>query len=147
MDIFLESYSLPAALESGSPMMNNNPDTTPSPINPRSARLAALAILALCALVAFGQGIEGGPRADPISTAWAVGLGLTSIVLRRRAQDAEKAERTTDILGCAAMAAAAGLGLLGAWEALRHGAGQTGLLFVTAGVLFSIRPLQRPAKS
>lgn len=127
--------------------MNNSSATTPSPINPRSARLAALAILAASALIAFRQGIEARPEIDPTATALAVGLGLTSIVLRRMAQNQKNSERTTDILGCAALAAAAGLGLLGAWAALRHDAGQTGLLFVTAGVLFSIRPVQRPTKT
>lgn len=127
-------------------MMNNSSTTTSSRINPRSARLAALAILAVSALIAFGQGIETSPESNPTATALAVGLGLTSIVLRRMAQSQENSERTADILGYAALVAAAGLGILGAWAALRHGAGQTGLLFVTAGVLFSIRPLQRPAK-
>ena len=146
MDIFLESSSLPRRPKERESKMNNSSATTSSPINPRNARLATLAILAVSALIALGQGIETSPESDPAATAWAVGLGVTSIVLRRMAQNQETSERTADILGCAALAAAAGLGILGAWVALRDGAGQTGLLFATAGVLFSIRPLKRPAK-
>ncbi|MEE3327751.1 MAG: hypothetical protein VX252_10480 [Myxococcota bacterium] len=128
-------------------MTNDNPESEAGNLDLRKVRQATLAVLAICALITFAQGIETQPGTDPLATSLAVGLGLASILLRRLASGQSTSRRTAELLGCACLGAAAGLGILGVWTALSHGAGQTGLLFVTAGVLFSIRPLQPVAQA
>lgn len=123
-------------------MTDESAETQPGTIDLRSARRITLAALAACGLITFSQGVETRPETDPVATALAIALGLLCIVLRRLAQGRKTERRSADLLACACLGAAVGLGLLGVWTALRHNAGQTGLLFVTAGVLFAIRPLR-----
>jgi hypothetical protein len=123
-------------------MTQETPETEPGPVDLRKARQLTLAVLVICALITFTQGLETRPETDPVATSIAIGLGIASILLRRIALGQSTPRRTTELLGLACLGAAAGLGALGVWTALSHGAGQTGLLFVTAGILFSIRPLQ-----
>lgn len=123
-------------------MTDQSTEATPGTIDLRNARRITLAVLLACGLVAFGEGIETRPETDPFATAVAIGLAILCIVLRRLAQGRNTPRRSADLLACACLAAAAGLGILGVSTALRQDAGQTGLLYVTAGVLFAIRPLR-----
>lgn len=107
-------------------------------------RLVALLLLAVSGLFVASQGLEADPGPDRLIASCAVGLAAAAIVLRRAAQAPSVRERSATLFGLAALGATVGLGLLGAWTAGHHGAGQTGLLFVLAGVIFAIRPLKRP---
>jgi len=107
-------------------------------------RLVALLLLALSGLFAAAQGLETDPGPDRLTASCAVGLAVAAILLRRAAQTPSVGERSAALFGLAALGAPVALGLLGAWTAWYHAAGQTGLLFVLAGVIFAIRPLRRP---
>lgn len=110
-------------------------------------RRFALVILTLLGLFSASRGLEADPGPDRLMAAGAVTLAAAAVVLRRIAQAPSIKDPSAEIFGRAALGASVGLGLLGAWAAWRHGAGQTGLLFVLAGVLFAIRPLRRPSAS
>ena len=79
------------------------------------------------------------PPPDPYGTSAAIALALVSIVLRRFASSSAVRPSTAISLALGALFAAAGLGLLGAYEALQSESSETGLLFVLAGFIFALR--------
>ena len=134
--------SFPGRPSSSKNMTHSTPEAETGSLDLRKERRITLAVLALCALITLTQGIETRPETDPLATSLAIALGLATIFLRRLALARNTTRDTAERLGSACLAASAGLGILGVWTAISHEAGQTGLLFVLAGVLFSIRPLQ-----
>lgn len=127
--------------------MPEKPSAQVQSINPKRIRQMGLALLAASALYIASQGLQTDTGPDRPITLLAGALGVASVLLRRLSQRPGLSNPTFIKLAAAALVSAAALGPLGAWTANHSDAGQTGLLFVVAGVLFSIRPFHRSASS
>jgi hypothetical protein len=111
----------------------------------RRLHRSAIASLALCA-VGIGIVILAGPRPEPEGEAgrwysWiAFALAAVAIVTRRSVGGRARSLRAYVYGALASMVAAAGLGLLGMFVALRESETTIGLLYVLAGALLVLRP-------
>lgn len=110
----------------------------------RRVHRSVLATLAACALVAaFG----GAPPSDdasrppsPVFSYAALGLAAFAVLARRIGPAGPARPRSYVFRTLASLVAAAGLGVVGAALAVSEGERQTGLLYVLAGAILSIRP-------
>lgn len=103
-------------------------------------RLATWGLLALCAVLAVLQerrSVEPPPGGFTPATALALALGVGSMIARRAAQSAPDV-RSQTLRQVAALAFAAGLGLVGAWTGTP--------VFALVGVLFCIQPRSAPLR-
>ncbi len=124
-------------------MNSRNPDPTAYERATLASHRAVLTLLAACALVsALWDGVDPEPAPDAVFTSLAVGLALGTVLFRRAGTSPAASPQTRSILILSSYALAAGLGLLGAFIAITHGARQTGIVFALAGALFCLR---RPA--
>jgi len=110
-------------------------------------RRANLALLAALSLFVIWQGTKPDPGPDPGTAFFAILLGGSTIVMRRVSHLPTVSEKSALVCVRSALLTSLALGLLGAWSSSYDQAGQTGLLFVTAGALFIIRPFRRPGTS
>lgn len=117
-----------------------NVDSTVLERATRASHRAVLTLVAACALVsALWDGVDPEPAPDPFFTSLAVGLAVGTVLLRRAGTSPAVSDQTSSMFVICSHALAAGLGLLGAFIAIAHGARQTGIVFALAGGLFCLR--------
>lgn len=123
------------------------PDPQPLEAALRHTHRSVLGLLATCAVVIVLHGFSGEePPPDRLLTTVGVGIGLTTVVLRRLGGSPVVGLRASFFLLLGALLLAASLGLLGAWITWARNGPETGILFTLAGVIFAIRPGQPVAR-
>ena len=114
--------------------------TTPSTAL-RTVHRGVLALLAGAGVsIGLGEFSAQPPPPSPSATTLAIALALAAITLRRFASSPIVASRTANLLALGSLMMSAGLGLLGLFVAYQDHAGETGLLFCLAGLIFGLRP-------
>ncbi len=120
--------------------MSSAPEPAPIDLALRRAHRSILVALAMCAIVIFSQGESGDAPPERAHALVAVGLALATIVSRRFATSPAMGIRSQVTLFLTSFACALAIGVVGVVITAAGGERQTGLIFVMAAAIFSLRP-------
>ncbi len=120
--------------------MSSAPEPAPIDRALRRAHRSILVALAMCAIVIFSQGESGDAPPERAHALVAVGLALATIVSRRFATSPAMGIRSQVTLFLTSFACALAIGVVGVVITAAGGERQTGLIFVMAAAIFSLRP-------
>ena len=120
--------------------MSPTPDPAPIDLALRRAHRSILVALAMCAIVIFTQGESGDAPPERAHAVVALGLALATIVSRRFATSPAMGIRSRVTLVLTSFGCALAIGVVGVVITAAGGERQTGLVFVMAAAIFSLRP-------
>jgi drug/metabolite transporter (DMT)-like permease len=123
-----------------------SPSAQPAPSNAlRNTHRGVLALLiGTGVVILLAEFSADPPPPNPSATTLAIALALGAIVLRRFTSSPVIRSRTATMLAIGSLLMSAALGLVGVFVAYQNQAGETGLLFTLAGLIFALR-VPRPA--